>query len=162
MKFTPKSTDEIAESGLLPDGDYDFEVSKAEEATSKAGNEMLTLDLKVFNGDGSFRTVRDYLVSSDGGLRKIRGFAASVGLLDHYEQGDFGPFDILNAAGRCKIGKDANPGYEPKNKVAYYLDPSKAKSGVVSAPTVRQPARKPAPAGAGGFNPGDLDDDIPF
>ncbi len=159
MKFPPKSAEEIAEGGLLPNGDYDFEVADVEDAISKtSGNEMMVLSLKVHDGDGGSRTVRDYLVSSDGGLRKIRGFAAAVGLLQQYDTGEFGPSDILHASGRCKIAKDVNPGYEPKNKVAYYLDPSKqqASTAMPSRRAAAPPSRQSVAVDA------DLDDEIPF
>lgn len=155
MQFTPKTADEIAEAGLLPDGDYDFEVIDAADATSKAGNEMVVLDLKVFDGDGGSRIVKDYLVASDGGIRKIRAFAVTCGLLTEYEAGRMDAPDLPGRAGRCKIKKDANEGYEPKNAVAYYLDPAKQKGGAAASVRRAAPVRQPAPAG-------DIDDEIPF
>ena len=157
MRFTPKSAEEIAKAGLLPDGDYDFEVTDAEEATSKAGNEMIVLSLKVFDGDGGHQSVRDYLVSSDGGLRKIRGFAVATDLVERYETGALDASDMLRQSGRCKIKRDANPGYEPKNAVAYYLDPAKQADAPVARRAV-QPVRQSTPA----MTNSDLDDEIPF
>lgn len=158
MKFNPKSADEIAEDGLLPDGDYDFTVQSADEAVSKAGNEMIKVALKVFDGTGGGQIVYDYLVSSDGGLRKIRGFAVACGILADYEAGRFEATGIVGQSGRVKIKRDNNPGYEPKNAVAYYLDPTKQANGFTSPITRRAatPVRQMEPAG------GQIDDEIPF
>lgn len=160
MRFEPKSADEIAESGLMPDGDYDFTVSGAEDAISKSsGNEMMVLDVKVFDGDGGSRTVRDYLVSSEKGIRKIRSFAVAVGMLAEYEAGQMDAPDLAGRSGRCKVKTDKSEGYEPKNAVAYYMDPAKQKTAGV-APVVR---RAPAPAARAPVMAGaDLDDEIPF
>lgn len=160
MRFTPKSADEIAEAGLLPDGDYDYEVISATDEISKSsGNEMIVLNLKVFDANGGSRTVRDYLVASEGGIRKVRAFAVSCGRLTDYDAGLMEAADLQGSAGRCKIGRDQNEGYEPKNRVAYYLDPAKQRSGGIAAPVVRRsaPARQPVPVGGG-----DIDDEIPF
>ncbi len=148
---------------MLPDGDYDFEVINAADAVSKAsGADMIVLDIKVFDGDGGTRNVKDYLVATPGGMRKVRQFAIAVGMLSDYENGDLEAHALHNQSGRCKIGADRSEGYEPKNKVVYYLDPAKAPSAAATvrrAPPVKLPPAKkawePAPAG-------DIDDEIPF
>ena len=44
MRFEPKSKEELASNGLLQPGEYDFEISTAEDAVSKSsGNEMINL-----------------------------------------------------------------------------------------------------------------------
>lgn len=160
MKFTPQTADEIAEGGMLADGDYDFEVVGACDAISKAsGSEMIVLDLKVFTRTGEHRMVKDYLVATPGGMRKVRAFAAAVGMLDDYEAGDLDAHALQGQAGRCKIGADRSEGYEPKNRVAYYLDPAKAQAAV--PPVARKTALKPAPQRQV-VVAGDIDDDIPF
>ena len=159
MRFTPKSADEIAEAGLLPDGDYGFEVAAAEDAVSKSGNEMVVLTLKVFDEDDGARTIKDYLVATDGGMRKVRGFAVACGLLAEYEAGSLEADDMIGRAGKVKIRTDKNPGYEPKNGVAFYLDRDK-QSFNGSSP--RSPVRMPISNHSDNQRPGDLDDEIPF
>lgn len=158
MRFEAKSDAELADAALLADNDYDFEVVSAEETTSKSGNDMIAMVLKVFDGEGGSRPVRDWLVSTEGGLRKISGFAKSVGMTTEYKSGELSAYAIEKAAGRCRIKRDPNIGYEPKNTVAYYIDPDRAAfggglAGAVSRP-VQQAVRQSVPT--------DLDDEIPF
>ena len=39
-------------SFLLPEGKFSFEVAKAEQKTSKAGNDMIAITLHVYDGNG--------------------------------------------------------------------------------------------------------------
>lgn len=132
MKFTPKTEREIAEEGLLPEGEYDFEVIAAEEAISKAGNEMIVLRLRVFDQDGDQRTIRDWLMSDN--HRKLRGACETMGLLDRYDAGSLDAADFIGRVGRVKlvIRKDKTGQYPDQNGVAFYVRPGDEK---------RQPAR---------------------
>jgi hypothetical protein len=150
MKFTPKSEEEISAANLLAGGDYDFEIAKAEEAESKAGNEMIALTLHIEGEEGRRHTVFDYLVGADSSMFKVRGFAESVGLLQEYNKGEM-PADILpGRTGRCQIGiDDKNKAYAPKNVVRAYHKP--ASSGNGAMPPKAAAATRPP-----------IDDDIPF
>lgn len=145
MRFDPKSEEEVAQGGLLPKGDYDFEVVTAEEGQSKAGNDMITLLLNVSNGEGDHK-VKDWLVSTDGGAYKVRHFAYAVGLGTQYERGELSANDLEGVTGKCRIviQKSKDPQYADKNSVADYLP---------SAAAVMNAAAK---------QPKDLDDEIPF
>lgn len=142
MKFEPKTAQEIDESGLLPAGVYDFEVMEAEDTTSKAGNDMAALVLRVENDDGRGFKILDWLVATDGGAYKVRHFAESVGLLAEYEKGDMPAGVMIGKIGRAKIAvKPAEGQYRSKNVVADYVS-----GGAV------------APAASRGM----ADDEIPF
>lgn len=145
MRFTPKSEKEIAEEGLLPDGEYDFEIANAEEATSKAGNPMITLRLRVFGPDGEPHPVRDWIL--DDNHRKLRGLCEAVGLLARYEDGEVSDADLMGCTGRAKvvIRKDKNGQYPDQNGVAYYI--KSADQHAAPAPTRKREM---------------VDDDIPF
>ena len=52
MELKPKSRDEIAREKLLKPGIYNFEVMCAEETTSRAGNAMIKLKVRVFHDGG--------------------------------------------------------------------------------------------------------------
>jgi hypothetical protein len=148
MQFQSKTRDEIdaekrsfAEQGLLPNGWYDFEVMGAEEKTSKAGNEMIALKLRVFNPRGGEKHVYDYLLESN--AIKMFDFCESVGLLDKYEAGTLTAEDCLLRAARVKIATDSkNPQYAPKNVVKAYA-------------VVQSGSTTPAPSEPD-------DDDVPF
>lgn len=128
MKFQPKTEKEISEERLLPEGQYGFEVSTAEDKISKAGNEMLEVTLKVFKSDGGFILVTDYLMESI--AYKLRHAADACGLLHEYDSGVLVADNFVGKTGelKLKIQKDKNGVYADKNVVADYI-----KSGVAKA-----------------------------
>lgn len=167
MKFTPKSNDQIKKEMLIPAGDYDFEVVKAEEKVSTSGNPMIALNLKVFTTDGGHRFCNDWLMTTHPSLEyKFRHFCEGTGLEALYESGDVGAGDIQGRSGRCSIVvKDDKSGqYGPQNSVKDYLLPT----GEPSKPApVLAAAKAPAEARPSvGFHVkpvGFMDpDDIPF
>lgn len=121
MKFTPKTEQEIVEAGLWPDGSYAFEVLNAYEKLSKAGNEMIVLKLKVYNNDGEFIYVDDYLLESM--AFKLRHAAECCGLLPQYEAGDLNANHFEWQKGRLKLKtqKSKDEKYQDKNVVADYI-----------------------------------------
>jgi len=106
MKVTPKTEKEIYESDLLPDGWYPFTVAKAEEKTSKKGNEMIEMSVKVYRGEG-FSFVTEYLMDNDFSARKLRHLAETCDLLEDYEAAGLNADDLA--------GKE---GYELENKTS--------------------------------------------
>lgn len=154
MKFTPmdEKTAEAREFGLLPDGDYDYEVSAAEDCVSQAGNDQIKLELTVFDGESRHK-VWDYLVASDKAAWKIRQFAASCGMLERYECGELEAGNCEGRSGRVSIWTQESKGYAPQNKVKAYLKDKRhatPRSGSL---------RAKAPAGDGVSI---LDDEAPF
>lgn len=147
MRFTPKTEQEIAQAGLLIPGAYDYEVADADETQSKAGNDMVAMKVRVYDGDGNARTVLDWLVDTDGSAYKIRNFAESAGMLAQYEKGELPASAMVGCTGRCKviIKKDKTGEYPDKNAIADYLKPTNG-----TAPVARAPV------------PAELDDEIPF
>lgn len=146
MRLTPKTEKEIAEAGLLPPGEYDFEVIGAEEQVSKAGNDMVKLSLHVFDANGAPCWVPDYLLDAMPG--KLRHAAQAFGLMPDYEQGQMQASDMIGKTGRVKITiqKDKTGQFPDRNSVADYIVP---KDGAATS------VRNPAPAG-------NIDDEIPF
>lgn len=121
---------------LIPDGEYDFQVIKAEEGLSKKGAEMITLTLNVYLPNGSQRSVKDWLVGSDAPMciRKIRHFAKSCNLMALYEQGAIDQYACEGACGKVKIGSQESAGYGVQNCVDDYV-------------TESEPAPEPLPKG---------------
>jgi hypothetical protein len=130
MKFTPKSEKEIAEENLWPAGEYGFEVIEAADKTSKSGNEMIELKLKVTNDEGAFIFVNDYLLESLS--YKLRHAADACGVLEQYETGSLVGNDFISATGtlKLKIQKDKTGQYADKNVVADYKKREGAANGV--------------------------------
>ena len=153
MRFQPKTEAEIAAAGLWPVGEYDFEVKDASEETSSSGNDMIKLQLNVFNASGDKITVFDYLVHTEKSAYKVRHFAEATGMLPQYQRGDLEAIDCVYKTGRCKLAitKDKTGQYPDKNSVSDYVK-------AVVAASLPAP-RRPAMANAG---PRDIDDEIPF
>jgi len=127
MKFKPMSdldADTQANAfRLFQRGIYDFEIVEAKERISSAGNNMMEMRVKIFDKEGHFRTIFDYLVDSDATGYKLRHFAKATGLLAHYEKGKMTAQECEGKAGRCQviIQKDRNNVYPDKNVISDYL-----------------------------------------
>lgn len=122
MTFEPKSEKEIAAAGLLPDGEYDFEVTEASDEISKRSNAaMIKVKLGIYNGATIGRFVFDYLMPSM--AAKLRHFCDSVGLLKEYEGGALSAEMCKGRSGRVKlvIEQDKAGQYPDKNAARDYL-----------------------------------------
>lgn len=153
MKFTPKTEKEIQEENLWPNGNYTFEIAKANNGVSKNNNDMIVLQLNVFTEDGSrVQIVTDYLVEAV--LYKLRHCADACGLLDKYEQGELNAEDFVGKSGTIKLGiqKDKTGEYDDKNVVKDYIVENKL--------TAAQEKHTQDKGNA--FVSADLDDGIPF
>jgi len=131
-QFLPLTEDELNSSDLLEPGVYDFEVIKSEKKTSKAGNLMAEIQLKIWDKDGKVKFVYDYLVFSKVNLniRKVKHFCDSVGLSDQYNKGSI-PEELGSYCGKAEIGlQNSSPkpegGYYPsQNTVIDYIKADK-------------------------------------
>lgn len=149
MRVTPISEADAAEAGLRKRGLYDFEVTDAKEKLSAKNNEMIELNVKLYDTEGRSFWLYDYLVSSDGMAYKVRHFAAATGLLAKYEKGELTAEDCLGKTGRCQLGVEpAKNGYPAKNKIADYVPK------VPGAPLIASMSAKDVSK--------ELDDEIPF
>ncbi len=147
MTFKPKTEKEIAESQLLPDGEYDFEVLEAEDTTSKtSGAPMIKAVLGIYVGDRIGRRVTDYWLASM--EAKLRHFCDCVGLLAEYEAGSLSADMCKGRSGRVKLNvqKDKAGQYPDKNGVRDYC--LRAAKPLATEPTSAKKSDKP--------------DDLPF
>ncbi len=148
MRFQPATEAEVSERGLLPKGEYAFEVLEATDTTSKSGNEMMKVKIAIEHNDSRYG-VFDYLVGTEGMAYKVRHFADAIGLIDQYEKGELPAELCIGLAGKCKIDiQPAKDGYDAKNVVKDYI-----KRGENVAPLVAN--KKP-------ITRDDMDDDLPF
>lgn len=149
MKFQPKSQEELdreaAARGPFRPGVYDFDVTSASDETSKNGNEMIAVVLKVYDQDGETRTVRDWLLEAM--AYKLRHACETVGLDHEYEAGTVSAADFEGRSGKVKLKIEKSSGFPDKNVVADYV--------------VEAAVLKPAPVQKQMVS-ADLDDDIPF
>lgn len=146
-KFTPQDTKQLDEGGgydLLPVGDYDFEVTKAEDGLSKSGNEQIKLTLAVYQGDRKY-TVWDYLTFTEKSQWKAYSFCKATELVEEFKAGELSAFHCGGRIGELKIGiQKAQDEHPEKNTVKSYIPKEEAARAI--------PGAKPTAP----------DDDIPF
>jgi hypothetical protein len=153
MRFTPLTEEELRVQSLMQEGCYSYQVIKAEDAISQAGNEYIKLTIKVWADDG-----KEHLIFTNLALVKLlKHFCDINGMSEDYKSGNIPAEKCLyKAGGKVLIGIEGekpNPKggvYAAKNIVKDYVT---APQGSMSAPA----AMKPLPA-----IKDDLDGDIPF
>jgi hypothetical protein len=147
MKFAPKSKEQLAEEGLLPKGNYPFEVVGADDTKSKnTGADMIALNLRVFGPDGRSVFVKDWLLEAMGA--KLRQFCDHVGVIDQYEAGTLCAADCEGKTGYVTLKIKKSDDFDPQNSVASYGQPKQ-----------KAEASAPAPKGE---STDTASDDIPF
>src|ERR1700733_67692 len=98
FKIKHRTDEEIAKAGLLEKGHYDFCVLHALEKKSEASNNMIELQLQIFDTNSKERIVKDWLVDTDTMHYKIKHFCEATNQLDIYTN------DLLNA--KACLGKN--------------------------------------------------------
>jgi hypothetical protein len=137
MRFTPKNEEELAIEGLLPEGVYDFEVLEATDRVSKKGNEMIEVRLKVYDLNGGFRFITDYLLEAY--LPKLYSFAKATGTLKAYDAGEFTAYDCQGRSGKVQVKVVPAGEFPAKNEVKTYGEP-KSKALPSPAPATFKPS----------------------
>lgn len=153
MRFTPKTDEEIAAENLWQPGEYGFEVVDrvafgTKEYTTldtqaKSGADMIRLVVKVYNNEGGFQHLVDYLLESMPG--KLRHACEAVGLLSKYETGMLTASDFIGKQGflKIKIEKDKTGQYADKNAVADYIPLVDAVARATNTPPPGHPVNDP-------------------
>ncbi len=152
MKVTPRTENEIAALNLLPNGWYPFTISDAEEKTSKAGNEMIVLNVRVYSDRGSV-FIKDFLMDTEFGAGKLRSCAETCGQLEAYESGRLSADDLDGREGFARVGieKSKDSQFPDKNKIWMYAKEKPKPKGEETKATSKAPALSDPP-----------EDDIPF
>lgn len=153
MKFNPKSADEVNTRKLWPAGTYDFEIVKAEDTVSKAGNDMVKIVLKIFNQAGDYILLSDYLLSDEAMAFKLRHCCEAIGILAKYETGQLEAGDFVSGTGvlKLRVRKSTDPQYpEDQNQINDYM-PAHEKEE--AAPVKKKKAKSAAD---------DLNDEVPW
>jgi len=105
-------------SFLLDEGCYSFEVFKAEQKTSKAGNDMIAITLHVYDGKGGAKVfVYDWLTSAF--KKKVVDFCRCVGLADLVDGGELTAIRCLQRTGEVHLIQEEYEG-TTRNKVDRY------------------------------------------
>lgn len=121
LNFEPKTEEQL--NNLMPDGQYNFHVSKAEDYVAKtSGDEMIKLTLLVWDHNGRERQITDYLTSK--AIYKIKHFCDAVGLTEKYSSGNLHASDCEGSdkIGKLLINTQKGQGeYGPRNSVKDYV-----------------------------------------
>lgn len=104
MKFEPQTDEQIAASGLLANGIYDFEIPAAEDKVSSNNNEMIEIKLNIYDTDGSIRSIRDWIMPQM--VKKFKHFHNACGMMDKYESGTLVAADIIGKTGKCIVKQE--------------------------------------------------------
>lgn len=135
MKFTPKSDDDFQKEDAERKAKYlwpakticDYSIEAAQEKISAKGNEMIQLNVKIFNAEGSEQIIIDYL--GEWNLFKLKHICEANGLLEQYQAGNIGSDDLYYKTGKCVLNvqkgakKDDGSFYPDKNGIQDYLKP---------------------------------------
>lgn len=161
MNFPAKTEKQLKEELLIPAGTYPFEVMSAEDKNSRAGNEMIELELRVFMPDGRSRQLKDWLMEKM--AFKLFHFCAYTGLAVKYEQGTLHSEDCIGKTGYAviEIQVDKKGEYPDRNSVKDYVRAMDMKKSDVVA---SRPAGEVTPS-AQRQNPQpqeNIDEDVPF
>jgi hypothetical protein len=151
MRFNPLSEEQLQEQALAPEGNYRYRVVEAKEAVSKAGNEYISLLIKIQDEKGV-----EYGVFTNLALIKLlKHFCDVNGMQDQYMSGEITAKMCSGKNGgmvmiKTEAGKENPSGgmYPAKNVVKDYI---------VSPKGSMQCPMKPLPEVKNSFP----DDDIP-
>jgi len=113
MQFTPVSEEDLDKMNpTFEYGKCDFQIKEAKTAVSKAGNDMLVLDLKLWDKNGASRYAKSWLVFTDKMMWKVKNFCASIEKPEWYEKGDIPEEELTDMSGQCMT---AGEEYENKD-----------------------------------------------
>ena len=134
MNFLPMTEEEIRSANLIPEGIYNFEVMSAEDKTSAKGNEMIELQLKVWDNIGKEHNIKDWLMGIPGMMYKLKHFCEVTGILGQYENGIVTSLSCTGKTGKLHlmIQKDKTGKYPDKNSVKDYEMEKKPEENILN------------------------------
>lgn len=125
MRFKPLSEEELEIQSLAPEGIYKYEVIKAQEGISNAGNQKIDLTLKIWNDEG----VQSLVFTNLSLMKLLKHFCDVNNLQEKYNSGEITE-NICHkkSGGRVMIGiegekpkQDGSGVYKAKNIVKDYI-----------------------------------------
>jgi hypothetical protein len=134
MQFTPITP--ASPTSLLLPGVYAFRVASAIDTTSRAGNNMVQLDLVVWDNERRQYRVRDWLLPQPVWADKVRSFFDAASMQTKYITGKIEAADCLGVHGRLRVDiqESVTPRWPRQNTVKLYLrDPQSLSGGKAAA-----------------------------
>lgn len=128
MNFLPLKEEEIQLASLISEGVYDYQVIKSEDKISQAGNEYISLILRIYDQDGREHPVYTNLAM----IKLIKHFCDVNGLEQDYDSGNVPAEKCLyKSSGKVVIGIE---GEKPNGKGGTYRAKNIVKDYIVSPP----------------------------
>lgn len=149
--FTPATEEELKREKLLPEGIYPFDVVSSEHLMSKSGNNMIKINLKIWDDSGNTYFIWDYLLENIMKF-KLKHFCDSVRLADKYLLGRISADDCLGRSGYVEIIIDKE---KPNPNGGMYPAKNVVKDYVFNKP-------EPKPINTASILDDFKDDDVPF
>lgn len=175
MNYNTRTEKELTEANLLPKGEYPFEIADAREEKSKAGNDMLVLEVDCIGDTGARKRITDYIVPGTiWADKKLHDCMWAVGLGPKYGTGTVMADELIGRSGYAGVGIDKGKPFTAKdgtqkdgfdkNKIAYYKRGEAAPSSRRPEPTEAQLANLESPnRSPASLNPSeDADTDVPY
>ena len=133
-------------SDTWADGDYKAEIHRVEERQSRAGNDMVEIVVKVFNGDGAHIFVRDYIVCNlQFHLQRLKKLCAACEPEIDFEAGELDTTQLVDQTVMVTLKtEDGQDGFEDRNVVKTYMryvGKRKQKKKKVTGTTVSLPEK---------------------
>lgn len=103
------------DSGLLKPGVYKAEISECHETVSKNGRDMWVISFEVDD-----HVIKDFIVPTSFGLRRLRKLAEAFGELEEYKSGDFNPTQCIGRTLMVKVTVEESQDYGKQNRISEY------------------------------------------
>ena len=105
---------------IVPAGQYVVAFIDAEETTSQNGNPMIVADVEILRGDQKSRSLRDYLVFTEGAKWKLAQVLVAIGREIPEQEFELSPSDLIGkTCGVVTIEEEYNG--KPKAKIDRYF-----------------------------------------
>lgn len=117
MRYDPRA-------GLVPDGEYDATIVSAVEKSSKSGNPMMEVAVRVYVPGGQTVEILDWLMEAMSW--KIQHLSKAIG--HDFAAGSLDPADVMDRNVRVRVATQDSPQYGNQNRIGDYLG---AASGTV-------------------------------
>lgn len=118
MQFTPVSEEDLDKMNpSFEYGNNDFQIKEAVNAVSKKGNDMIVLDLKLWDKNGSSRMAKCWLVFTDKMMWKIKNFCAAIEKPEWYEKGNIPEDELTDMSGSCFTSSEEYENKEGKKRL---------------------------------------------
>lgn len=107
VSFNPLSDEQLEELNRpFEPGMANFEIIKAENKQSQSGNNMIVVEMRAWDKNGTERKIKDHLVLTDRAMFKLKNFCEAIGLLSSYQKGTINTYELVGKRGKAAIKEE--------------------------------------------------------